>query len=70
MEVCANLFSRLFSELEEQILAKYNITAGDFDVLEEIIQLLQPYKAGKPWQFAGSFYYATTVLTTIGTYIQ
>lgn len=53
-------------KLEEQILAKYNITAGDFDVLEEIIQLLQPYKAGKPWQFAGSFYYATTVLTTIG----
>ena len=24
------------------------------------------YQAGKPWQFAGSFYYATTVLTTIG----
>ena len=28
--------------------------------------LYKPYKAGMPWQFAGSFYYATTVLTTIG----
>ena len=27
------------------------------------------YQAGKPWQFAGSFYYATTVLTTIGTLV-
>ena len=27
------------------------------------------YQAGKPWQFAGSFYYATTVLTTIGKFV-
>ena len=32
----------------------------------ELIPLLQPFKAGNPWKFAGSFYYATTVLTTIG----
>ena len=48
------------------MLAKYNISEGDFTVLAEIIHLSQPYKAGKPWKFAGSFYYATTVLTTIG----
>jgi hypothetical protein len=41
---------------------------GDFPLLEEVVLLLKPYKAGKPWQFAGSFYYATTVLTTIGQY--
>ena len=34
--------------------------------MEEVVYLMKPYKAGKPWQFAGSFYYATTVLTTIG----
>ena len=52
--------------LEVQILRKYNISVNDFVLLEELIQLEQPYKAGKPWKFAGSFYYATTVLTTIG----
>merc|ERR1719471_2609715 len=45
---------------------KYNISKPDFDLLEEVVLLYQPYKAGMPWQFAGSFYYATTVLTTIG----
>lgn len=55
-----------FSELESQMLKRYQITDDDFDILEEVVQLQQPYKAGKPWKFAGSFYYATTVLTTIG----
>ena len=44
----------------------YQISDEDLDLLEEIIPLQQPYKAGKPWKFAGAFYYATTVLTTIG----
>ena len=57
-----------FSELEDQMLIKYKISEDDFNILEEVVQLQQPYKAGKPWKFAGSFYYATTVLTTIGTY--
>ena len=55
-----------FSELEDQMLIKYKISEHDFNILEEVVQLQQPYKAGKPWKFAGSFYYATTVLTTIG----
>ena len=38
----------------------------DFNLFEEVVLLYKPYKAGMPWQFAGSFYYATTVLTTIG----
>ena len=45
---------------------KYKSPQGDFPLFEEVVLLLKPYKAGKPWQFAGSFYYATTVLTTIG----
>ena len=39
---------------------------ADFSLFEEVVLLYKPYKAGMPWQFAGSFYYATTVLTTIG----
>jgi len=53
-------------KLEDQMLNKYKISEDDFNILEEVVQLQQPYKAGKPWKFAGSFYYATTVLTTIG----
>ena len=45
---------------------KYNISPEDDRIMGEVIPLLQPFKAGKPWQFSGSFYYATTVLTTIG----
>ena len=48
---------------------KFQISDEDLDILEEIIPLQQPYKAGKPWKFAGAFYYATTVLTTIGRFI-
>ena len=50
----------------EQMRLKYNISPEDDKVMGEVIPLLQPFKAGKPWQFAGAFYYATTVLTTIG----
>lgn len=52
--------------LEAQLLSKYNINRVDFVLLEQLVLVQQPYKAGMPWQFAGSFYYATTVLTTIG----
>eukprot|EP00090_Calanus_glacialis_P004965 TRINITY_DN13777_c0_g1_i1.p1 TRINITY_DN13777_c0_g1~~TRINITY_DN13777_c0_g1_i1.p1 ORF type:complete len:451 (-),score=79.27 TRINITY_DN13777_c0_g1_i1:48-1400(-) len=52
--------------MESQVLAKYNISQHDFGLLEEVVLLYKPYKAGMPWKFAGSFYYATTVLTTIG----
>ena len=60
------MINNSFSVLERQLLDKYAINRDDFILLEELIQLEQPYKAGKPWKFAGSFYYATTVLTTIG----
>lgn len=48
------------------MMEKYRISQGDFEIMEEVVHLQQPFKAGKPWKFAGSFYYATTVLTTIG----
>ena len=48
------------------MIQKYGISEADNEVMGEVVPLLQPFKAGKPWKFAGSFYYATTVLTTIG----
>lgn len=34
--------------------------------METVVLKHEPHKAGKQWKFAGAFYYATTVLTTIG----
>ena len=52
--------------LEDQMMAKYKISPEDDHIMSEVVPLMQPFKAGKPWQFAGAFYHATSVLTTIG----
>lgn len=44
----------------------YNITQKDFDEISALILKLKSYKAGTQWKFAGAFYFATTVITTIG----
>jgi hypothetical protein len=55
---------RLFKHFQ----AKYNITKKDFSAWAEV----QRYQRGmdstvEQWSFAGSVYFATTVITTIGT---
>lgn len=50
------------------IKAKYNMSAEDYLVLETVVLKYEPHKAGQQWKFAGAFYYATTVLTTIGEF--
>jgi potassium channel subfamily K protein len=52
------------------IKKKYNISGDDFLVMETVVLKSEPHKAGRQWKFAGAFYYATTVLTTIGTYLS
>ncbi|XP_031631552.1 two pore potassium channel protein sup-9-like isoform X2 [Contarinia nasturtii] len=54
------------STIEAMIMKKYNISAEDFKVMETVILKSEPHKAGQQWKFTGAFYYATTVLTTIG----
>ncbi|KAM9779285.1 potassium channel subfamily K member 3a [Syngnathus typhle] len=49
-----------------ELLHTFNLSAGDFDKLEKVVLQLKPHKAGVQWQFAGSFYFAITVITTIG----
>ncbi|XP_029966066.1 potassium channel subfamily K member 3a [Salarias fasciatus] len=50
----------------EQLLRTFNLTEDDFDELERVVLQLKPHKAGVQWKFAGSFYFAITVITTIG----
>lgn len=49
---------------------KYKIEEKDYLLLETVVLQGVPHKAGQQWKFAGAFYYATTVLTTIGEYLS
>ncbi|GMS83796.1 hypothetical protein PENTCL1PPCAC_5971 [Pristionchus entomophagus] len=56
----------LVDRVRQQLTTKYNMTDGDYQVLESTIIKSVPHKAGYQWKFAGAFYFATTVITTIG----
>ncbi|KAG2465294.1 potassium channel subfamily K member 9 [Erpetoichthys calabaricus] len=51
---------------EKRLQGKYNISEEDYRQLETIIVEAEPHRAGVQWKFAGSFYFAITVITTIG----
>ncbi|KAL8619409.1 hypothetical protein ACOMHN_057051 [Nucella lapillus] len=57
---------RLLMETERQMRTKYNMSDKDFLELRKNLIHLVPYKAGTQWKFAGAFYFALTVVTTIG----
>lgn len=54
------------SDIEQILIKKYNISMDDYRIIETVVLKSEPHKAGQQWKFAGAFYYATTVLTTIG----
>ncbi|XP_077567073.1 potassium channel subfamily K member 3a [Stigmatopora nigra] len=49
-----------------ELLRTFNLSTRDFEKLERVVLQLKPHKAGVQWEFAGSFYFAITVITTIG----
>ncbi|KAI5616708.1 potassium channel subfamily K member 3-like [Silurus asotus] len=51
---------------KSQLISRYNLSKNDFEQIEKVVLLLKPHKAGVQWKFAGSFYFAITVITTIG----
>uniref|UniRef100_A0A803VRY2 Potassium channel domain-containing protein n=1 Tax=Ficedula albicollis TaxID=59894 RepID=A0A803VRY2_FICAL len=55
----------LWNSLQE-LKRKYNLSAESYRELERVVLKLKPHKAGVQWKFAGSFYFAITVITTIG----
>ncbi|XP_018621226.1 potassium channel subfamily K member 3 [Scleropages formosus] len=57
---------RKLREKKAEMMDKYNLTEVNFDELEWVLLQLEPHKAGLQWKFAGSFYFAITVITTIG----
>ncbi|XP_043918771.1 potassium channel subfamily K member 3 [Protopterus annectens] len=53
-------------EREIKLRTKYNLSEENYKELELVVLKLKPHKAGVQWKFAGSFYFAITVITTIG----
>ena len=75
--VGAAVFDALESEfeVEEQLklsneevdfCARYNVTMEAYAHITRNIIRSVPHKAGIQWKFSGAFYFATTVITTIG----
>uniref|UniRef100_A0A5S6QUV9 Potassium channel domain-containing protein n=1 Tax=Trichuris muris TaxID=70415 RepID=A0A5S6QUV9_TRIMR len=56
----------LLAGLEKRFQRKYNFTGDDFRVLQTAVIRSIPQKAGYQWKFAGAFYFATVVITTVG----
>ncbi|XP_074598283.1 two pore potassium channel protein sup-9-like [Brevipalpus obovatus] len=57
---------RALESIESMLKRKYNMSEQDFKIMTTVVIKSVPHKAGVQWKFAGAFYFATTVLTTIG----
>uniref|UniRef100_A0A914V7R4 Potassium channel domain-containing protein n=1 Tax=Plectus sambesii TaxID=2011161 RepID=A0A914V7R4_9BILA len=54
------------ARIKDRMFQKYNFTQRDYRVLETVVIKSIPHKAGYQWKFAGAFYFATVVITTVG----
>lgn len=55
--------------LEKGFKNNLNISDEDFEALRKVIIESRSYQAGIQWKFAGAFYFALSVITTIGMYV-
>ncbi|XP_051271547.1 potassium channel subfamily K member 15-like [Dicentrarchus labrax] len=49
-----------------ELKKKYGFTEDDYREIERVVLQSEPHRTGRQWKFAGSFYFAITVITTIG----
>uniref|UniRef100_A0A2I3G3X6 Potassium two pore domain channel subfamily K member 15 n=1 Tax=Nomascus leucogenys TaxID=61853 RepID=A0A2I3G3X6_NOMLE len=57
---------RLLVQKRGALRRKFGFLAKDYRELERLARQAEPHRAGRQWKFAGSFYFAITVITTIG----
>lgn len=57
---------RLLARKRGEFRRKYGFSADDYRELERLALQAEPHRAGRQWRFAGPFYFAITVITTIG----
>uniref|UniRef100_A0A8C5QLC3 Potassium two pore domain channel subfamily K member 15 n=1 Tax=Leptobrachium leishanense TaxID=445787 RepID=A0A8C5QLC3_9ANUR len=61
-----NSRKRILEEKRTDLKKKYHFSDEDYREIERVVLQSEPHRAGKQWKFAGSFYFAITVITTIG----
>ncbi|KPP68798.1 potassium channel subfamily K member 9-like [Scleropages formosus] len=59
---------RVLEEKRDEMKRKYRFSEGDYREMERVVLQAEPHRAGRQWKFAGSFYFAITVITTIGKF--
>ncbi|KAJ8409032.1 hypothetical protein AAFF_G00240530 [Aldrovandia affinis] len=57
---------RILEQKRNEMKKKYRFSAADYREIERVVLQAEPHRAGRQWKFAGSFYFAITVITTIG----
>ncbi|KAK2862502.1 hypothetical protein Q5P01_002035 [Channa striata] len=50
----------------DELRGKYEFAEDDYREVERVAVRSKAHRAGRQWRFAGSFYFAMTVITTIG----
>ena len=55
---------------QDEFMKKYNISSADFEEIFKLVLRMKPIKSKTQWKFAGAFYFATTVITTIGEFFK
>uniref|UniRef100_A0A3P9HWE7 Potassium channel, subfamily K, member 15 n=1 Tax=Oryzias latipes TaxID=8090 RepID=A0A3P9HWE7_ORYLA len=57
---------RILEQKRNEMRKKYRFSEDDYREIERVVLQAEPHRAGRQWKFAGSFYFAITVITTIG----
>ncbi|KAM3843005.1 potassium channel subfamily K member 15 [Diretmus argenteus] len=57
---------RILEQKRNVMKKKYRFSEDDYREIERVVLQAEPHRAGRQWKFAGSFYFAITVITTIG----
>uniref|UniRef100_A0A8C5ENI0 Potassium channel subfamily K member 15-like n=1 Tax=Gouania willdenowi TaxID=441366 RepID=A0A8C5ENI0_GOUWI len=58
--------SRALEQKLNELKRKYGLKEDEYREIERVVLQSEPHHAGRQWKFAGSFYFAITVITTIG----
>lgn len=61
---------RVLEQKRSEMKKKYRFSEDDYREIERVVLQAEPHRAGRQWKFAGSFYFAITVITTIGKFVS